>query len=429
MSEQNNSDNNDKKPMFNMGPYPESEQTNKKPAITKTNKSAKDNVVMSDSKIKRFIIITVAFSLLAGYGGGYYAARTYSSNSGGSNQVSRQVIDNEGQLITGIAKGVGESVVSIDVKSETTQRSIFGGSRSYTEQSAGTGFIIDADKGIVITNRHVIPSGTSSVEITMSDGTKLSDVEVIGRTSDSDTLDVAFLKIKDRKGKTLKAVTLGDSSAVNVGARVVAIGNALGQFQNTVTSGIISGYGRSLEAGDSSGSSTETLQNMFQTDASINQGNSGGPLVDMGGNVIGINTAVASGGAENIGFSIPINDVKGLIDGVIKQGKLLRPYLGVRYVTLTDDYAYQFNLNIKRGAYIAPSSNGQPSIIKDSPADKAGLKEKDIITKVNDQEIDEKNSLVSVLGKYSVGDKVTLTVHRDGQDIKIDVTLEAAPQN
>jgi len=380
-----------------------------------------------DKKYLPIIILVILASALSGFVGGYVGGNQENNNQQNSSQtVNQKIVDSESQLITQIAKDVGESVVSIDVTSEATRQSFFGGAQSYTQESAGTGVIV-SEEGIIVTNRHVIPSGTSSVSVTLSDGTKLEDVDVIGRTNDNDSLDVAFLKVKDKKDKTLKAAKLGDSSKVEVGDKVVAIGNALGQFQNTVTSGIISGYGRSVEAGDEN--SSESLQNLFQTDASINQGNSGGPLVNMNSEVIGLNTAVAGGGAENIGFAIPINDIQGLITSVLKEGKLLRPYLGVRYVTLNDDYAYLYNLDTKRGAYIAPSENGQASILKGSPAEKADLKEKDIIVKVNDQSIDDKNSLVSVLGKYPVGEKVTLTIIRDGQEQKVDVTLEAAPQN
>lgn len=371
--------------------------------------------------------IIIGASLLAGLLGGYYGG-THNSDLATNQATSRQVINTEGELISQIAKDVGESVVSVNVTSQATRQSVFFGQQSVSQESAGTGVIVDAAKGIIITNRHVVPTGTSQVSVTLADGTELKDVEVVGRTNANDTLDVAFLKIKDKKGKTLKAAKLGDSSKMQVGARVVAIGNALGQFQNTVTSGIISGFGRNIEAGDQDGGNSETLQNLFQTDASINQGNSGGPLVNAQSEVIGINTAVAGGTAQNIGFAIPINDIKGLITSVIKQGKLLRPYLGVRYVTLNDDYAYQFNLDTKRGAYIAPTTNNQSSILKDSPAQKAGLQEKDIITKINDQNIDDKNSLVSLLGRFNVGDKVRLTIIRGGNEQKVEVTLEAAPQ-
>jgi serine protease Do len=220
---------------------------------------------------------------------------------------------------------------------------------------------------------------------------------------------------------------LGDSSKMQVGDKVVAIGNALGQFQNTVTEGILSGFGRSVTAGDSSGTgSDETLQNLFQTDAAINEGNSGGPLVNINGEVIGINTAIA-GDAQNIGFAIPINDAQGSIKSILGTGKLERPYLGVRYISLTDDYAYTYNLPVKRGAYIPPAAGGQASIVSGSPADKAGLKEKDVITAIDDTKIDENNSLTSVLGKHAVGDNITLSVLRGGKDMKIKVTLEAAP--
>src|SRR5690606_5622300 len=177
--------------------------------------------------------------------------------------------------------------------------------------------------GVVITNRHVVDSGTTAVSVTLSDGTQLDDVEIIGRTASSDPLDIAFLKINDTKGKKLTVAKIGDSGSMEVGDRVIAIGNALGQCENTVTSGILSGYGRDIDADD--GGNIESLQNLFQTDAAINPGNSGGPLMNLSGEVIGINVAVAN--AQNIGFAIPINDVKGLIASVSKNGKLERPYL------------------------------------------------------------------------------------------------------
>ncbi|MDB5182315.1 MAG: putative HtrA2 peptidase [Candidatus Saccharibacteria bacterium] len=370
-------------------------------------------------------ILMLIVAVAAGFGGGYVGARNngYDANSA---QAKQQIISNESQLVNSIAKNVGASVVSVDVSSQTTTQNIFGISQPQTEEGAGTGVILTKD-GLIITNRHVVPAGTTTVSVTLSDGTKLDNVTVVGRTAESDPFDIAFLQIKDLKGKTLTPAVVGDSSKVQVGDKVVAIGNALGQFQNTVTSGIISGYGRSIEAGDQSGSSsTETLQNLFQTDAAINLGNSGGPLVNVNGEVIGINVAIAD--AQNIGFSIPVNDIKGLIASVEKDGKLERPYLGIRYVTLTDDYAYEYNLDVKRGAYIAPNNTAGPSILPGSPAEKAGLQEKDVITQINGTKIDENNSLVSLLGRFTVGTKVTLTVNRDGKDQKIDVTLEAAPQ-
>jgi len=371
------------------------------------------------------VTLLLLSSLVMGFLGGW--AGSESRDLSGTNRtgtVNQQVVLNESQLISDIAKNVGPSVVSVNVVSQGVQRnSFFGFTEPYEQESAGTGVIISED-GYIVTNRHVIPDDATEVSVTLSDGTELDDVEVVGRTTANDPLDIAFLKIKDKKGKELKAAKIGDSGKIQVGDKVVAIGNALGQFQNTVTSGIISGFGRDLEAGDEEG--VETLQNLIQTDASINQGNSGGPLVNINGEVIGINTAVAAGSAENIGFAIPISDVQGLIKSVLSKGKLERPYIGIRYVSLTDDYAYQYNLDVKRGAYIAPSRNGR-SIIENSPAEKAGLKEKDIITKIDGTEINEKNSLISLISRKQVGEEVTLTLIRDGEEMTVKVRLEAVP--
>jgi serine protease Do len=364
--------------------------------------------------------------LVLAVGGGWVGAELH--NDAESEQLSssrgQQVISNESELIAEIAEETGGSVVSVDVQREVPVQSFFGPPGTTERQSAGTGFIVSSS-GVIVTNRHVVPAGTTDVSVTLSDGTTFDDVEVIGRTSQSSSLDVAFLKIKDAGGKKLTAARLGDSSKIKVGDRVIAIGNALGQFQNSVTSGIISGFGRDVQATDGSGNSAEALIDLFQTDAAINEGNSGGPLVSINGEVIGINTAVA-GGAQNIGFAIPINDVKGLISGVLASGQFRQTYLGVRYITLTDDAAAELDLKTKRGAYIAPSVEAD-AVLPGSPAAKAGLREGDIITKLNGIEIDEDTNLSSALGRFQVGDKVTLTVVRDGKPIKIQVTLEAAP--
>jgi serine protease Do len=389
---------------------------------------------------RRAPILAIIFLLLLcmsfGFLGGWLGADRNKDQTTDSSFASNQkVVTSQSQLIAAIAKNVGPSVVSVNVTGQSTSpttQSFFGynvGGGTQTQQSAGTGMIISSD-GLILTNRHVVPSGTTSVSVTLADGTDFDNVEVLGRTSASDTLDVAVLKITDRKGHKLVPVTIGDSSKMQVGDAVVAIGNALGQFQNTVTSGIISGYGRTVQAGasNSDGSDAENLADLFQTDAAINEGNSGGPLVNSSGQVIGINTAIASG-AQNIGFAIPINDVSGLIKEVIASGKFERPYLGVQYLSLTDDAAKQLGVSQTRGAYIVPSSNGQPSIIAGSPAAKAGLQEKDVITKIDGTAVDATHSLTSLLSQHAVGDKVTLTVVRGSDTKQIDVTLEAAPSS
>ncbi|HUY84964.1 MAG TPA: trypsin-like peptidase domain-containing protein, partial [Candidatus Dormibacteraeota bacterium] len=351
----------------------------------------------------------------------------------GSFSGQKKIVTSQSQLISRIAKEVGPSVVSVNVDITNTAAGggfgLFGFSQPEQEQAAGTGIIISSS-GLIVTNRHVVPAGTTSVSITLSDGTELKNVSVVGRTSDSDNLDVAFLKINDTQGHKLTPAAIGDSSTVQVGDDVVAIGNALGQFQNTVTSGIISGYGRSVQAGDSSGSgSSESLVDLFQTDAAINEGNSGGPLVNLNGQVIGINTATA-GNAQNIGFAIPINDVRGLISQVLKTGKFARPYLGVRYVQLTADLANEFGLSVTNGAFIAPSNDpANSSVIAGGPADQAGLQERDVITQVDGHGIDQTHSLTSLLDSHQPGDKVVLTVMRGNQTLHINVTLGSAPSS
>ncbi len=355
-------------------------------------------------------------SLLVGFLGGWLALTLFNSNgliNTGTTETKQIFFSEDGQVITEIAKEVSPSVVSITVETTTTNPYF---SRDFTQSGAGTGIILTED-GLILTNRHVVPENVSSVMIVLSDGTSYEDVEVVDRDVFN---DLAFLQIKDVNG--LKAATLGDSSEVEVGNSVVAIGNALGQFTNTVTSGIISGLSRPITAGD--GASYDSLSNLFQTDAAINPGNSGGPLVNIKGEVIGINTAVA-GNAENIGFAIPINDAKPLISSVIEEGRIIRPYLGVRYIGLTSDIAKLLELSVERGAYLYAEQGS--AIIPNSPADEAGLQDEDIIVEVGGEKVDELNTLSTLLGHYNVGDEVELKVIRDGDEITLKATLEEAP--
>lgn len=387
---------------------------------------------LSRTKVVGLTAVLVV-GLLGGFVGSFLQDQANDGLLTSSLSNQKKIVTSASELVSTIAKTVGPSVVSVNVSVEAGTQDIYsrfyGYGQSQTQEAAGTGVIISKD-GLILTNRHVVPSGTAEVSITLSDGTELSDVSVLGRTSDSDSLDIAILKINDAKGHKLTPSTLGDSSKVAVGDQVVAIGNALGQFQNTVTSGIISGYGRNIRAAssDSSSADTENLENLFQTDAAINQGNSGGPLVNLNGQVIGINTAIASD-SQNIGFAIPINDIKGLIEHVITTGKLERPYLGVRYVVVTADIAKQYDLSVEDGAYIAQAPDGGASILEDGPAAKAGLKVGDVITKVNGSAVDESHSLTSLLGKQQPGDKVTLTVVNGKDTRTVTVTLGVMPSN
>lgn len=314
--------------------------------------------------------------------------------------------------IADIVDRVSKSVVSIVTSVKGT--SYYG--QNYTSSAAGTGIIVSSD-GYILTNKHVI-DGASSISVVLDDGTTYENVEVAA----TDPLnDVAFLKIKDVSNLT--AAKLGDSKTIQAGQQVVAIGNALGLYQNTVTSGVVSGTGRSITASDTTGSMVEKLNDLIQTDAAINSGNSGGPLINAAGEVIGINSA-NSVSAENVGFAIPIAAVKGMLSQLIEKGEASRAYLGVYTTDITADLAKSYNLPVSAGAYLYASGGNYSSIIANSPAAKAGLKDKDIITAVNGVKIGQAGSLSTLIGEYKPGDTVQLTVIRDGAEIAVNVTLE-----
>ena len=316
--------------------------------------------------------------------------------------------------IADIADKVSKSVVSIVTSTQATD--FFG--QNHESSAAGTGIIVTSD-GYILTNKHVI-NGASRVSVILDDGTTYEDVEVVA----TDPLnDVAFLKIKDVSD--LAQATLGDSKTINVGQQVIAIGNALGEYQNTVTAGIISGTGRSVTASDGSGRNAETLSDMIQTDAAINSGNSGGPLVNAAGEVIGINTATSTS-AENMGFAIPISSAKGMLKQLIETGKAERTYLGVYSVEITPEAAKAYNLPVNSGAYVY-SPSAYTAVSKDGPAAKAGIKDKDIITAVNGTKVGSAGSLSSLIGEYKPGDTVQLTVIREGNEIAINATLGGYP--
>lgn len=320
-------------------------------------------------------------------------------------------VTKEEEDIASVAAKVSPSVVSIVTKSQSHSSYL-----AATEQEgAGTGIIISKD-GYVLTNNHVI-DGASTVTVISADGTTYDDAKVIGR----DPLnDIAFLKIGGVSD--LPAVQLGDSKSVRIGQKVVAIGNALGQYQNTVTSGIISGTGRSVTAStDGTSTGAEDLSDLIQTDAAINSGNSGGPLVNMAGQVIGINTAIASD-ANSVGFVIPISSTKGVLAGVLNSGKVSRAYLGVRYLSITPELAKKYNLSVKQGAYVFSEGNS-PAISANGPAAAAGVKEKDVITKVNGIDIGTKGSVATLIGEYEPGNTIELTILRDGKTMTVKVTL------
>lgn len=322
-------------------------------------------------------------------------------------QNHKEIISSEGEVFNKIAGEVGKSVVSINSIQEDGRG------------AAGTGVLINSD-GLILTNKHVVEKVSESVTIVTHDSEE-QQAKVVGKDS---TNDIAFLQV-DNIPKNIPPARLADSASVKVGDKVLAIGNTLGEFQNTVTSGIVSGIGRPIEVGDENGMSYESLFNLIQTDAAINPGNSGGPLVNINGEVIGINTAIVQE-AQSLGFSIPINDIKPLISQIEQTGNLgEKAYLGVRYLNLNASIAKNLNLTINAGAVVYTSS-GNP-IEPGSPAQQAGIQQLDVITAINQTPVDSSSSLSSVLAKFKPGEQVTLTAFRSGVSIKIDVTLGSTP--
>jgi S1-C subfamily serine protease len=283
------------------------------------------------------------------------------------------------------------------------------------ESGVGSGVIFDAD-GWIVTNRHVV-EGASTLTVSLADGRTFD-----GRVYGIDTLtDLAIVKIQ---ASGLPTAPIGDSSAAKVGQLAIAIGSPLGTYTNSVTAGIISAFGRTIEVQDGT-----VIRNLIQTDAAINPGNSGGPLVDSGGNVIGINTAVAST-AEGIGFAIPINIARPIMQQALAGQELARPWIGIRYVAITPAIAGESNLPVDEGAWItAQDASGQPidPIVDGSPAEAAGLRDGDIITAVDGTEIDADSPLDDILTQYAPGRTVALDVLRNGEKVVLTLTLGTRP--
>ncbi len=384
--------------------------------MDKNNQEPQKASITDNNHHSKLLASTLFFGFASGFVGALVAMTIPNLNNPfitQQNQVTETIIQ-EGQVIADIADEISPSVVSIKVESPSIFQSLL--SDTAIQQSAGTGLVLTKE-GIVVTNRHVIPTTGSKINIVSSDGKSYDDVTVIDR---DEINDVAFLKINS--SDRFKPASLGDSNRVRVGERVVAIGNALGQFSNSVTSGIISGTGRPIVATSNEGS--ESLSNLLQTDASINPGNSGGPLVNIQGQVIGINTAIADK-AENIGFSIPINDIKPLFASVIDNGRIIRPYLGVRFVTVTKELIREFDLKEDKGVLVI--ANDGDAVLPGSPADKAKIRSGDIITSIGKKDISKNYTLTTLINENKVGDEITISINRDGQKLRLTAILEEAP--
>lgn len=286
------------------------------------------------------------------------------------------------------------------------------------EVGGGTGFFVTED-GLIVTNRHVVEDEKAEYTVLLSDGKKY-DAKVLAR---DEVLDIAIIKVA---GSNFEYLDLGDSETISVGQSVIAIGNALAEFQNSVSVGVISGLSRSLVAGDSMGNS-ELLEHVIQTDAAINPGNSGGPLLDLRGNVIGVNVAVVKG-SENIGFALPINSVKSIINSVKETGKIVRPYVGVRYVQIDEQMKKENDLSVDYGILvIRGEGKNEIAVIPGSPADKAGILENDIVLELDGKKLDKDQSFSLLIRDKKVGDSVNLKVLSKGLEKNIKLKLENMP--
>ncbi len=344
-----------------------------------------------------------------------------------NNQAEKVVVVKEESNVINVVKKVSPSVVTIAVKSSPTSQSGTGPFSFFfnipqpttpptdgatTEDYIGTGFVVKKE-GLIVTNKHVV-SGTDQYIVVDEKGNKY-EVDKIYRDPAN---DIAILSIKNAPAGGLPEISLGSSNNLEVGQSVIAIGTALGEFRNTVTTGVVSGLGRGITAGSSFQGFAERLDNVIQTDAAINPGNSGGPLLNSAGNVIGVNTAVSQQG-QNVGFAIPINLVKDSLNNFNQTGQFTRPYMGVSY-----------NIISQRAALLNEMPQGAlvQDVVPSSSADDAGIKQGDIITKVDGKQVNDTDSTLALLiSKRKVGDTITVTIYRDGNSKDLQVKLKEAP--
>ena len=376
-----------------------------------------------------FVLVLIVFSAL----GGALADRLFvfrpldsliersrlPSGTMGEEMCSAREVVNEESVVISVAEQSAESVVTIAIERAERARDLFfldqfgffGSERlnqpEVIQRDIGTGFVID-QSGLIVTNKHVVSDARSTYKVITKDNTELS-VERIYRDPAN---DLAILKVNTQ----LQPLPLGSSDGLKVGQYVIAIGTALGEFRHTVTTGVISGLGRGIEASDGFRGFVERLDNVIQTDAAINPGNSGGPLLNSSGEVIGVSVAIAASG-QNIGFAIPINVVKESLDQFNQTGQFDRPFLGVQYRMLTREAAL---LNdVPQGAYLV-------KIVPGSAADQAGLLPGDIITVFAGEQVrNVEHGLAEMINRQRVGTKVQVTLWRDGQEIEVSITLRA----
>lgn len=323
-------------------------------------------------------------------------------NEGITARLEQRVIEEESAVID-VVDEASPSVVSILRRQVLFD--FFSGREVVDESGIGTGFIVASD-GVIITNKHVVSDTDASYSILLKDERSFN-VEAIYPDAAN---DIAILKVS---ASDLPALELGDSDNLKVGQTVIAIGNALGRFTNTVTKGVVSGIGRGITASSGASGGSEMLENIIQTDAAINPGNSGGPLLNLSGQVIGVNVAMAQG-AENIGFSLPVNLIKPILQNFTENGKIVRPYFGILYRS-----AYR-----RVGGSRLDLVYFVEQIMEDSPAENSGLKVGDAILKINGKDVSETVDPAAEIAKMQVGEEITLLIDRNGSEMEIKGLLE-----
>ncbi len=387
---------------------------------------------------RHYVAVVVLVSIVTGFFGGFAATAFLSARPelqhsliSGTTMQNRKVVLDEDSAIIDVVEQASPAVVSVVVSRDLNEFRRYGlpgdmfnffgqrGQQSNTpniqQVGAGSGFFI-ASNGLIVTNRHVVSDEGATYSIVTNEG-KTYDAKVVARDSRN---DLALMKVEITNAPTLD---FADSTEVEIGQQVIAIGNSLGQYQNTVTSGIVSGIGRSVIAGDARDS--EQLEGVIQTDAAINPGNSGGPLLNLAGQVIGINTAIDQQG-QLVGFAIPAKDAQKAVESYNKTGKITYPFLGVRFLMLDEQVAKARNISRTSGALIIAGEDLEPAVLPNSPAEKAGFEDGDIIIDINGKTVTTQNSLSKVLKDYRIGDKLQIRIDRNGKEQTLNVVLEEA---
>ena len=402
---------------------------------------------MSDKNFSKILPSLFLIIFFVGTGSGILGSALFLHYSGRTNAISSSAsifpLKAEEKNVVDVVKETNPAVVSIVISKKVSASSpeadifenFFGfpfrisqpsvnTSPSSTQSDlrrvgGGSGFLIGSE-GLVVTNKHVVADENAVYTIVMNDEKEFS-ATVVARDP---VLDVALLKIENKEGKKFPTLTLGDSDQLQIGQTVIAIGYALAEFGNTVTKGVVSGVGRHVVARDTFGQ-REILEEAIQTDSAINPGNSGGPLLDLSGKVIGVNTAVSQEG-QLVGFAIPINTLKKSIESVQKNGRIIRPWLGVRYIPVTPLVAQENSLPVKYGAWIQSNEN-ETAVVEGSPAAKAGVQKGDIILEINGKKLEDKDSLPKEISVLNVGQEISVKIMRNGKEKTLQIKLEEFP--